>query len=76
MMLDFVIQGLYEYDIQKKTNKFSIARMHSCMCGVFILYKIHKQKSAKLGQKLLEIPFSFLHYKIALKLKLLQKKVL
>jgi hypothetical protein len=31
MMLDFVIQGLY--DIQIKTNKFCIARMYSCMCG-------------------------------------------
>jgi hypothetical protein len=69
MMLDFVIQGLY--DIQIKTNKFCIARMYSCMCSVFILKKIHKQKSEKLLQKLVENPFSFLPYKIALKLKLL-----
>jgi hypothetical protein len=25
------------YDIQITTNKFCIARMYSCMCGVFIL---------------------------------------
>jgi hypothetical protein len=40
-MLDFNVQGLY--DIQIKTNKFCIAKMYSCMCGVFILKKIHKQ---------------------------------
>jgi hypothetical protein len=69
MMFDFVIQ--YLYDIQIKTNKFCIARMYSCMCGAFILKQIQKQKSEKLLQKLVEIPFSFLLYKIALKLKLL-----
>jgi hypothetical protein len=42
MMLDFATQG---YDIQIKTNKFCMARMYSCMCGVFIFKKIHKQKS-------------------------------
>jgi hypothetical protein len=45
--------------------------MYSCMRDVFILKKnIHKQKSEKLLQKLVETPFSYLHYKIALKLKL------
>jgi hypothetical protein len=68
-MLGFVVQGLY--DIQIKNNKFCIAKIYSCICGVFILKKIHKQKSEKLPQKLVEIPFSFLHYKTALKLKLL-----
>jgi hypothetical protein len=39
-----------------------------CGCGVFILKKnLHKQKSEKLLQKLVGIPFSFLLYKIALK---------
>jgi hypothetical protein len=34
------------------------------------LKNLHKQKSEKLLQKLVETPFSFLHYKIALKFKL------
>jgi hypothetical protein len=55
MILDFVIQGLY--DTQVKTNKFSVAIMYSCMWGVFILKKIHKQKSEKMLE--VEIPFSF-----------------
>jgi hypothetical protein len=61
MMLDRVVQGLYTYDIQIKTNKFCIARMYSSICGVFILKNLHKQKSEKLLQNLVEIPFSFLH---------------
>jgi hypothetical protein len=62
MMLDFVIQGLY--DIQIKTNKFCISRMYSCMCGVFILKKTFTNKKLeKLPQKKVEIPFTFLHYK-------------
>jgi hypothetical protein len=67
IMLNFVICTGF---IQITTNKFCLARMCSCMCGVFILKKnLHKQKLEKLLQKFVEI--SFLLYKIALKLKLL-----
>jgi TRAP-type C4-dicarboxylate transport system permease large subunit len=55
--VDVLVQGLY--GIQITTNKFCIARMYSCMCGVFILKKIHKQKLEKLLKKLVETPFFF-----------------
>jgi hypothetical protein len=74
MMLNFVMQGLY--DIQITTNKFSIARMNRA-CVVFLYLKKPSQTEiGKLLKKLVETPFSFLHYKIALKLKLLLKKML
>jgi hypothetical protein len=41
------------------------------MCGVFLLKKPSQTEIEKLLKKLVEIPFSFLLYKIALKLKLL-----
>jgi hypothetical protein len=55
MMLNFVIHSLY--DIKITTNKFCLARM----------YSLKKPSKKEIG----ELPFSFLLYKIALKLKLL-----
>jgi hypothetical protein len=60
--------GLMCTGLIRYTNKY-IAIMYSCMCLVFILKKILKQKLEKLLE--VEISFSFLLYKIALKLTLL-----
>jgi hypothetical protein len=65
MMLTFVIKGLY--DIQITTNKFCIVRMYWCMRGVLYLKKPSQTEIGKLLQKLIETPFSFLRYKIAIK---------
>jgi hypothetical protein len=69
MMLNFVIQGLY--DIKITSNKFCIAKMYSCMCGALYLKKPSQTGIGHLLQKLEETPFSFLHDKIALDLELL-----
>jgi hypothetical protein len=71
MMLNFVMQGLY--DTQITTNKFCIAKMYSCMCGVFILKKTSQTEIGKLLKILTETPFSFLHYEIARKLNCYRK---
>jgi hypothetical protein len=69
-MLNFVIQGLYDITIlQITTNEFCIAKMHLCMCGVIIPKQTFTNRNRL--QKLVKTPFSFLHYKIALKFKLL-----
>jgi hypothetical protein len=41
-------------DIQITTHKFCIARMYSCMCGVFILKKPAQTEIEKLFQKFIK----------------------
>jgi hypothetical protein len=55
--VDVVVQGLY--DIPITTNKFCIAKMYSCMCGVFILKKPSQTEIGKIASKISKNLFFF-----------------
>jgi hypothetical protein len=68
-MLNFVMQGLYDIQLTSFVKQ-------ECISANVVLHlkKPSQREIEKLLKKLVEVPFSFLLYKIALKLKLLQKK--